>query len=76
MTNRWLPADLFPFLTHPIAAAAGPYQCHKFSFPYPKGYILQSPGLPVQTVIGVTDIFQFNHILHDEVTSYGISIIL
>ena len=62
--NRWLPEKLFPQLTHRIAAAGGAdYRC-KFSGGECERDIGQSLCLPVQCMIGITDVGQFQDWFH------------
>ncbi len=45
-TNRWLPANLFPLLTHCITAPGGTYDGSKFSSGYGKRYMRKGSSFP------------------------------
>lgn len=55
--NQWLPDDMFPLVTHRIAAAGRTDDSGKFSGAQGERYIGQSFGLPVRCMVGIVDIF-------------------
>lgn len=66
--NRWLPDDLFPLVTHRIAASRRSYYRGELAGGKRKRNIGQGFCFPVQCMIGITDIIQFEDWVH-KVTS-------
>ena len=69
-TNRWLPANLFPLLTHCISAAGRPHNSEKFSWHQIKGYMRKGGSFPGRRMVGKRNISYFQKWFHENTSIF------
>jgi len=61
---QWLPPDMFPLLTHPIATPGGPDNGDEFSFSKGEGNISKGGCFSFYIVIRIVNILKFQYLFH------------
>lgn len=61
---QWLPAGMFPLLTHRIAAPRRPDDRHELPLVQGERDVSERRRLPVQSVISIMNILKFQYLLH------------